>query len=93
MLLADDLAQRIAEQVQEVFIGCQDFARWREFDDGLDARDCVELSGVLDGLEFRSRDIGGDLDDLHGALSRKDRVVGRFDPDGAPPFAILRYCR
>ena len=55
MMLAFDLVEAIAEHVEEILVGGDDFAIGREFDDRLDARDRVDLALELGVSELLRR--------------------------------------
>ena len=82
MVLALDLIECVAQRLQKVFVGIEDFSIEREFDDRLRHADRGELSFVICALHLLLGDIRGELyhfDRL--ALTIKDRVVARLNPD------------
>ena len=76
MMLALELIERIARRLQEILVRREDGSVGGEFNDGLHARNGVDLSGVLGGEQFCPRDLGNNLDDLEYFPGRADdRIV------------------
>jgi hypothetical protein len=71
VMLSDDLAERIAQRAAEVLVRGQDFAGRQEFDDGLRARECFKLAGIVDRLLLGLGDVGSEFYDLTGFPLRK----------------------
>lgn len=81
VMLADEFAERITHGATEVLVGGQDFAGRQEFDDGLRARECLELARIVDCLLLGLRDIDGEFYNLHRFSVAEDGVVGGLYPD------------
>lgn len=92
-MFALDVTELISERRQEVLIGCQDLARWRELDDGLRARQRIELARVFERLQLLNCDIRSELDDLVRLAAAKDGIVGCFIQISLPPLPMRLYWR
>ena len=69
MVLPLDLVEAIAKKIQEIFIRGDDLTARREFNDALNARDCIYFSLEFRVLEFFGSDVGRHLNNLqNGAL-------------------------
>ena len=69
VVLPLDLIEAIAKKIQEIFIRGDDLTARGEFNDALNARDCVYFSLEFSVLEFFGSDVGRHLNNLqNGAL-------------------------
>ena len=87
-MLALDFGERVAECLQEVFIGGDDGAVHLERNDRLRPADRRDLAGVLHALDLARGDVGRKFHHLDRlAVAVEHRVVGRLDPDLLAPLA------
>jgi hypothetical protein len=84
MVPADDLGKRVAHRRKEVFVGGDDLARRREFDDRLGPRQGVDLALIVGALCLRRGDVRRELHHLVGLAAAKHRIIGGLDPDLPP---------
>ena len=82
VMLALDLVQRVAKQIQEIFIGGDDFAIQANFDSAHRFADGGKLALEIGVAKFRCGDAAGVFDHLDRlAVQVADRVVGGLYPD------------
>src|SRR5262249_41940561 len=88
VMLAGNLGERIAEDLQENVVGRDDRAVEIELDHGLRARNGRDLAGVIHAANLLCRDVACEFDHLDRLAARtRDRVIRGLNPNLAPAFA------
>src|ERR1700738_3292468 len=85
MAPAFDFLKAVAEHVQKIVVGGEDFAARRKLDNCLGARDRIDLTLKLSIPELLQSGFRDDLDDLENkALRALHGIVGGLNPNLAP---------
>ncbi|MNS77038.1 hypothetical protein D3C72_1106080 [compost metagenome] len=71
----------------EIRIGGDDGAIGQKLDGRLGTGECLQLAGIVHGLDLLGGDVGGDLHDLIGFARTENRVVRGLDPDNGAVLA------